>query len=67
LISELKTFVAAGNSFSAKPGEHDDLVSATLLICRMVSVVAGWDQKLYQRLKENTEEEVAPMPIFVVT
>ena len=67
LISELKTFVAAGNSFSAKPGEHDDLVSATLLICRMVGVVAGWDQKLYQRLKENTEEEVAPMPIFVVT
>ena len=67
LVSELKTFVASGNSFSAKPGEHDDLVSATLLICRMVGVVASWDQKLYQRLKENTEEEVAPMPIFVVT
>jgi hypothetical protein len=67
LVSELKTFVASGNSFSAKPGEHDDLVSATLLICRMVGVVASWDQKLYQRLKENTEEEVAPLPIFVVT
>jgi hypothetical protein len=33
----------------------------------MVGVVASWDQKLYQRLKENTEEEVAPLPIFVVT
>ena len=67
LISELKTFVASGQSFSAKPGEHDDLVSATLLICRMIGVIAGWDQKLYTRLKDNIEEEVAPMPIFVVT
>ena len=67
LISELKTFVAAGQSFSAKPGEHDDLVSATLLICRMVNVIAGWDQKLYTRLKDNIEDEIQPMPIFVVT
>ena len=67
LISELKTFVAAGHSFAAKPGEHDDLVSATLLICRMIQVIASWDQKLYTRLKENLEEEIQPMPIFVVT
>ncbi len=67
LISELKTFVAAGQSFSAKPGEHDDLVSATLLICRMINVIAGWDQKLYTRLKDNIEDEIQPMPIFVVT
>ncbi len=67
LISELKTFVALGTSFGAKPGEHDDLVMATLLICRMISVIASWDQKLYTRLKENLAEEIAPMPIFVVT
>jgi hypothetical protein len=35
LISELKTFVAHGVGFGAKTGEHDDLVSATLLIIRM--------------------------------
>jgi len=67
LISELKTCVAAGQSFSAKPGEHDDLVSATLLICRMVNVIAGWDQKLYTRLKDNIVVEIQQMPIFVVT
>ena len=67
LISELKTFVALGTSFGAKPGEHDDLVMASLLICRMIGVIASWDQKLYTRLKENLAEEIAPMPIFVVT
>ena len=67
LISELKAFVASGSSYKAKSGEHDDLVCATLLVCRMIHVVASWDQKLYTRLKENIDEEVAPMPIFVVT
>jgi hypothetical protein len=33
----------------------------------MIHVVASWDQKLYTRLKENIDEEVAPMPIFIVT
>ena len=32
LLSELKTFIAAGVTYKAKTGQHDDLVSALLLI-----------------------------------
>ena len=39
LISELKSFIAAGSSFKAKSGQTDDLVSATLLIMRIISVL----------------------------
>lgn len=42
LIRELKHFVAKETSFSAKPGEHDDLVSSCLLITRMLDVVLYW-------------------------
>ena len=44
LVSELKNFVATGNSFRAKPGEHDDLVMSTLLAVRMASTISAWDQ-----------------------
>ena len=36
LISEMKSFIASGNSYSAKIGDTDDLVMATLLVMRMV-------------------------------
>jgi hypothetical protein len=65
LISELKTYVASGVGFRAKSGEHDDLVSAVLLICRMAQVLADWDPSIYEKMSERTEEEVLPMPIFV--
>ena len=65
LISELKTFVAHGVGFGAKPGEHDDLVSATLLIIRMAAVLSDWDPKIYEKMTEKLTEEQLPMPIFV--
>ena len=65
LISELKTYVASGIGFRAKVGEHDDLVSATLLICRMSSVLADWDPTIYQSISDRLEEEELPMPIFI--
>jgi hypothetical protein len=37
LISELKTFVALGSSYAAKPGETDDLVMSSLLAVRMLA------------------------------
>ena len=43
LITELKGFIAAGSSFKAKPGETDDLISAVLLIIRMMTVLKDWD------------------------
>lgn len=65
LISELKTFVAHGVGFGAKTGEHDDLVSATLLVIRMAAVLADWDPKIYEKMTEKLSEEQMPMPIFV--
>ena len=65
LISELKTFVATGLGFKAKSGEHDDLVSSTLLIVRMAEVLADWDPQVYEKMTEKITEESMPMPIFV--
>jgi hypothetical protein len=65
LISELKNFVASGNSYSAKPGEHDDLVMSTLLAVRMASTISSWDQKLFERLRDSEEELTMPMPIMI--
>lgn len=67
LISELKTFVAHGVGFGAKTGEHDDLVSATLLIIRMAAVLADWDPKIYDKMTEKITEEQMPLPIFIST
>ena len=65
LISELKTFVASGTGFNAKTGEHDDLVSATLLCIRMADVLSDWDPRIYEKMTEKLTEEQMPMPIFV--
>ncbi len=65
LISELKTYIATGLGFKAKTGEHDDLVSATLLIIRMAEVLADWDPHIYDKMTEKITEEQMPMPIFV--
>jgi hypothetical protein len=65
LISELKTFVAHGTGFGAKTGEHDDLVSAMLLIIRMASVLSDWDPKIYEKMTDKMSDEELPLPIFV--
>ena len=65
LISELKTYVASGLGFKAKSGEHDDLVSSTLLIMRMADVLADWDPQIYDKMTEKITDEAMPMPIFV--
>jgi hypothetical protein len=66
LISELKNFVAAGNSFKAKIGETDDLVSATLLVVRMAMQLKDYDQDLSDNLKDGLEEIIEPMPFIVI-
>lgn len=64
LLRELKNFVARGASFSAKDGETDDLVMATILVLRMVEVIMAWDPKTYDRLVNAGGDEVLrPMPI----
>ena len=67
LITELKGFVATGTSFKAKVGQTDDLVSATLLALRMMSVLKDWDPRIYNTFThaEGDEPIEPPMPIFV--
>ena len=68
LISELKSFIASGSSYKAKQGQTDDLVSATLLAMRIISVLKDWDPKIYasfSQADEDTADKVMPMPIFV--
>jgi Terminase large subunit, T4likevirus-type, N-terminal len=63
LISELKTFVAAGTSFRAKLGETDDLVMATLLAVRMIQVLQEYDAQMDAELR-SAEERIDPMPFI---
>jgi hypothetical protein len=70
LLSELKTFIASGTSFKAKDGQHDDLVSALLLVVRMSVILADWDPKVFETLSVSghmDEELELPLPIFVST
>jgi len=68
LISELKSFIAKGVTFSAKEGQHDDLVAALLLVVRMSVVLAEWDPKVFELMSVDghmDEDFEAPLPIFV--
>ena len=66
LISELKSFVAKGISFQGKQGSNDDLVSSMLLAIRMTVMLQDWDPAIYEKLREERDDEfVMPMPIYV--
>jgi hypothetical protein len=66
LISELKTFVASGPGFAAKIGETDDLVTATLLVLRMVQSLQSYDSELDEKLKDSIDDYIAPMPFIMI-
>ena len=61
--------MAVGSGFKAKSGETDDLISAVLLILRIVSILKDWDPRIYNTFTqaENIEDYEAPMPIFIST
>jgi hypothetical protein len=74
LMSELKNFVAKGNSFAAKVGEHDDLVMSLVLAVRMIDYIATFEDEVYERVNSNLTNDVlseysdedewdGPMPI----
>ena len=66
LVSELKSFVAKALSFEAKVGQHDDLVSAMLLAIRMAMVLQDWDPAVYDKMREEREDEwIMPMPVYM--
>jgi len=65
LISELKNFVASGTSYAAKPGEHDDLVMATILAVRMLQQIQNYHKSVGETMKDHSDNQVAPMPFIL--
>ena len=68
LARQLNFFVAAGNSFKAKLGEHDDLVMSTVLIIRILENIMRFDEEMTAGLRETIggSEEREPFPFFAV-
>jgi hypothetical protein len=66
LVSELKTFVAHGTSYAAKPGETDDLVMASLLAVRMLLMLQTYHSELDSHLKDHGDQIVEPMPFISI-
>ena len=62
LISELKTFVANGVSYAAKPGETDDLVMSTILAVRMLQMLQSYHPDLDAHLKDHGDNIIEPLP-----
>jgi hypothetical protein len=65
LLSELKTFVASGNSYAAKVGETDDLVMSTLLAIRMMQMLQNFDADLDAEIRDGADNFIEPMPFIV--
>lgn len=67
LVSELKTFVAAGNSFAAKVGETDDLVMSTILIVRILQELQSYDANLSSHLRDHHDPLIEPLPFIMMS
>lgn len=66
LVSELKTFVAHGVSYAAKPGETDDLVMASLLAVRMMQQLQNYHQEMDSAMRDHGDTIIEPMPFISV-
>ena len=66
LVSELKNFVAHGTSYAAKPGEHDDLVMATVLAVRMMQQLQEYHKDIGDKLRDHEDEIVEPLPFIML-
>jgi len=66
LVSELKTFVASGTSYAAKPGETDDLVMSTILAVRMLMLLQTYHADLDAHLKDHSDNIIEPMPFISI-
>ena len=64
LVSELKTFVANGNSYMAKTGETDDLVMSTILVVRMLQTLQSYHSELDQQIRDHGDVVIEPMPFI---
>lgn len=72
LISELKNFVARGNTYAAKPGCTDDSVMSMVLNTRMIQYIATFEEDVYDAMtssltaQEYEDEYDAPLPYAIV-
>ncbi len=66
LISELKNFVAVGSSYAAKPGETDDLVMSSLLVCRMLMLLQTYHSDLDAHLIDHSDNNIEPVPFISI-
>jgi hypothetical protein len=67
LISELKTFVAHGIAYAAKPGSTDDLVMATLLVTRMMILLQEYHPEMDNVMRDHGESIDSPLPFISVS
>ena len=63
LLRELKTFVARGQSYSAKEGESDDLVMSLILVVRMIQEITKYEDVANNMFDLEEEEYDEPMPM----
>jgi hypothetical protein len=66
LVSELKTFVAHGVGYAAKPGETDDLVMSTILAVRMMQLLQTFHTEMDTQMRDHGDQIEPPMP-FITT
>jgi hypothetical protein len=66
LVSELKTFVANGASYSAKPGETDDLIMGSLLAVRMLQLLQSYHKELDTQMRDFADNLIEPLPFIAV-
>lgn len=76
MINELKNFVQSGakGTYHAKKGSTDDLVSATLIITRLINYISTYEPEAFDKLygsEEEFDEETTspfdePMPLSIM-
>ena len=64
LITELRNFVSVENTYRAKPGETDDLVTALLTLVRMMEALKNYVPGLAD-VREEDVEKLMPMPFIM--
>jgi hypothetical protein len=58
LLTEFKHYVARGGSFAAKNGSTDDLISACLIVGRLLARLASYDEGARKMVYENVDPSV---------
>ena len=70
LTRELKNYVASGTGFEAKVGEHDDCISATLIVLQMIHALGRYDSRVQDQIAQTAFEDddvyAQPLPFGII-